>query len=137
MHSARWAAMHNAGSGDAANNALVLKQLENVPDDRRLARFMCFLALATPDGEIAAGACDTVDGIILREPRGSNGFGYDPLFHVLELNKTMAELTPDEKHTISHRGRALARFREVLTRFDYNADGKVAVKGNKNTQSQV
>ena len=114
VHSARWAAMHKAGEGDAANNALLLRQLEAVPDERRTARFVCVLALADPGGGIILTARDTVEGRMLRSPRGSNGFGYDPLFLVEAMGRTTAELSPEDKHWISHRGKALRRLRALI-----------------------
>jgi XTP/dITP diphosphohydrolase len=114
--SARWAQVQGSGSGDADNNATLLRQLADMPDGQRTARFVCVLALADPKGRIVLTAQDAVEGVIRREPRGSNGFGYDPLFHVVQLNKSMAELEPAEKHAISHRGRALRRLRELMER---------------------
>jgi XTP/dITP diphosphohydrolase len=114
VFSARWAAMNGVGDGDAANNALLLQRLEFVPDERRGARFVCALALADPKGQIAMTSFGEVTGRILREPRGSNGFGYDPLFFIDSLGKTTAELPPEEKHRISHRGAALRRLRELM-----------------------
>ena len=112
--SARWAELHNAGKGDADNNALLLTQLQNVPDDHRSGRFVCVLALSDPQGRVMATVRDTFEGRILRDARGANGFGYDPLFEVGGLDKTSAELSPAEKHAISHRGRALARMKALL-----------------------
>ena len=120
VHSARWAEMHQAGKGDADNNALLLKQLEGVPDERRTARFVCVLALSDPQGKIILTARDTVEGRVIRAARGNNGFGYDPLFLIDEMGKTTAELAPDEKHRISHRGKALRRLRGLMA----------AVRGN-------
>lgn len=114
--SARWAQLHHAGTGDAANNRTLLAQLEHVPEERRTARFVCVLALATADGRVILTARDTVQGTILRAPRGDNGFGYDPLFYVPELGRTTAELSADQKHRISHRGKALRRMRELMAR---------------------
>ena len=114
VHSARWAARHDAGSGDAANNALLLSQLADVPDDRRTARFACVLAIADPAGRIVFTAADTMDGRLLRSPRGANGFGYDPLFVPAALDRTSGELSADEKHRISHRGKALAQLRQLM-----------------------
>ncbi len=114
VHSARWAAMNGAGEGDAANNALLLQQLESVPDDKRAARFVCVLALSDARGRIILTSYGEVAGRMLREPRGSNGFGYDPLFLIDELGKTTAELLPDEKHRISHRGNALRRLHDLI-----------------------
>lgn len=112
--SARWAEINGTGKGDADNNTTLLRQLENVPDEARTARFVCVLALADPSGRVILTARDTAEGTILRSPRGGNGFGYDPLFFVSELGKTTAELSPDEKHRISHRGKALRRLRELM-----------------------
>jgi XTP/dITP diphosphohydrolase len=116
IHSARWAQMNDAGQGDAANNTLLLAQLADVPDPQRNARFVCALALANPDGKVILTAMDSVEGRILRAPRGQNGFGYDPLFLIESLDKTTAELPPDQKHRISHRGKALARMRDLIHR---------------------
>jgi XTP/dITP diphosphohydrolase len=100
--SARWAGRHG---DDVANLALVLAQLADVPDDRRGAAFVCAAAAATPDGrDIVAEA--RLDGTLTREPRGSNGFGYDPVFVPLGGDRTTAELPAEEKDAISHRGKA-------------------------------
>src|ERR1051326_4490153 len=112
--SARWAQVNQSGQGDAANNAVLLKQLETIPDEKRTARFICVLALADPQGRIVLTAQDSVEGVILRAPRGDNGFGYDPLFLFPALGQTTAELAADEKHRISHRGKALRRLRELM-----------------------
>jgi XTP/dITP diphosphohydrolase len=114
VYSARWAAMNNAGKGDADNNRLLLQQLEQVPDEKRTARFVCTLALSDPAGRIVLSVRDTVEGRILRELRGSNGFGYDPMFLIDALGKTTAELSPEEKHAISHRGKALRRMKALM-----------------------
>jgi len=116
VHSARWAEMHGAGRGDADNNALLLRQLADVPDGQRTARFVCELALAEPGGKVVLTAGDSVEGKILRQERGHNGFGYDPLFFVEGLGKTTAQLAPQQKHQISHRGKALLRMRLLLER---------------------
>jgi non-canonical purine NTP pyrophosphatase (RdgB/HAM1 family) len=112
--SARWAQHNGTGKGDADNNAALLRQLEQVPDERRTARFVCVLALSDPQGRIILTARDTVEGRILRKPRGDNGFGYDPLFLVDGTNSTSAEMSPDEKHAISHRGKALRQLKELM-----------------------
>jgi XTP/dITP diphosphohydrolase len=104
--------MHGAGKGDADNNRLLLKQLEGV--EGRTGRFVCVLALADPGGRILLTAHDTVEGRILCEPRGANGFGYDPLFFIEELGRTAAELAPEEKHRVSHRGKALRHLRGLM-----------------------
>jgi XTP/dITP diphosphohydrolase len=116
VHSARWAEMNSAGRGDADNNSLLLRQLASVPDLRRTARFVCVLTLANPEGKILLTASDFVEGRILHEPRGGNGFGYDPLFLIDALGKTTAELPSDQKHQISHRGKALRRMQGLMHR---------------------
>ena len=101
--SARWAGRHG---DDQANLELVLSQLADVPDDRRGAAFVCAAAAAVPRaGEIVVEAA--VDGVLIREPRGSGGFGYDPIFVPLGETRTTAEMSPAEKDAISHRGKAL------------------------------
>jgi len=114
VFSGRWAAINGAGEGDPANNALLLQRLDAVPDEGRSARFVCSLALSDPMGRIAMTSFGCVSGRILRKPRGSNGFGYDPLFLIDSLGKTTAELAPQEKHRISHRGEALRRLRQLI-----------------------
>jgi XTP/dITP diphosphohydrolase len=104
--SARWADRHGRASGDHANNALLLEQLAGVPDAQRTARFTCALALADATGFVVLTTQESAEGVILREPRGDGGFGYDPIFFVASLARTLAELSPEEKHRVSHRGRA-------------------------------
>lgn len=116
VHSARWAELQGAGAGDADNNALVLRQLDAVPDLKRTARFVCVLALADPEGRVILTTRDTVEGRLLRAPRGSNGFGYDPLFFIDALGHTTAELPAEHKNQISHRGKALRRMNELMRR---------------------
>ena len=111
VHSARWAQINLRGSGDADNNATLLAQLWDVADEKRTGRFVCVLALSDPSGKVILTARDTVEGTILRSPRGNNGFGYDPLFLITELGQTTAQLPSDQKHEISHRGKALRRLR--------------------------
>ena len=118
IFSARWAQMHNAGSGDHANNSLLLRQLDQIPAEHRTARFVCVLAIADPRGTVVWTTRATMEGRIVRTPVGSNGFGYDPLFEVAGLGITSAELPPAEKHRISHRGRALDRLKPLLDRFE-------------------
>jgi XTP/dITP diphosphohydrolase len=91
---------------DAANNRKLVAGLAGVPPEKRRARFRCAMAFAW-QGEVLAETDGTVEGLILDEPRGSNGFGYDPHFLLPARNKTMAELQPDEKNALSHRGQAL------------------------------
>ncbi len=114
VHSARFAEMHRAGSGDADNNALLLRLLNDTPPDRRTARFVCVLALADADGRVLFTSEGSVEGRILDTPRGDNGFGYDPLFFHPPSGRATAELSPDEKHAISHRGEATRRLKALL-----------------------
>jgi XTP/dITP diphosphohydrolase len=93
---------------DVRNNVFLLEKMQDVLPARRTARYRCVLAAAR-DGECIAVAHGTVEGILLETPRGSGGFGYDPLFYVPELHQTMAEISLEEKYTISHRGHALRR----------------------------
>jgi XTP/dITP diphosphohydrolase len=94
---------------------LILGRLAHVPAERWTARFRCVIALARPDGwvQTVEGVCE---GRIAQAPRGEQGFGYDPIFLVPALGRTLAELSPEEKHRISHRGRAARAAREVLVR---------------------
>lgn len=101
---------------DAENNAALLRELEEVPDTERAARFRCVLALASPwDRDNVQTAEGSVEGVIARAPRGSGGFGYDPLFIVPELgSRAMAELDETDKNKVSHRARAAQQMRQVL-----------------------
>lgn len=110
IYSARYAGDHN----DDANNQKLLQNLKNVPDTARNAVFRTALVLLKPTGERLSTE-GTVAGQILTAPRGANGFGYDPLFFVPDMGKTMAEMTDAEKNSISHRGRALAK---MMSQFD-------------------
>jgi len=112
--SARWAQHNGTGRGEADNNATLLRQLSDTPDEKRSARFVCVLALSDPRGQIVLTVRDSVEGRIISAPRGRNGFGYDPLFEVEGLGRTSAELTPVEKHAISHRGKALRKLKELM-----------------------
>lgn len=110
IFSARWAGRHG---DDRANLDLVLAQLVDVSDARRGAAFHCAAAVVTPQGEerVVEGV---LEGSITREPRGSNGFGYDPIFTPRGYVLTTAELTPEEKDAISHRGQAFRALAPVL-----------------------
>jgi XTP/dITP diphosphohydrolase len=113
VHSARYAGGHG---DDAANNSRLLAELAPLPDDQRAAYYVCSAALADPAGQIQALEEGRCHGIILRQPRGSGGFGYDPLFLIPEYHRTFGELSPRVKHAISHRARALARLYPTLRR---------------------
>jgi XTP/dITP diphosphohydrolase len=100
--SARWAGRHG---DDVANLELVLGQVADVPDERRGARFVCAAAAVLPTGRAVVEEGE-MRGVLLREPRGSNGFGYDPIFLPSGQTRTTAEMSPAEKDAISHRGKA-------------------------------
>ncbi|WP_461164992.1 RdgB/HAM1 family non-canonical purine NTP pyrophosphatase [Arthrobacter sp. R4-81] len=122
IFSARWCGRHG---DDAANLELLLAQLSDVPDSHRGAAFVCAAALAVPSspGTEASGAVDTgsdgtqvveygqLEGVLLREPRGDGGFGYDPILQPIGYDRSCAELSAEEKNAISHRGKA---FRALL-----------------------
>jgi XTP/dITP diphosphohydrolase len=112
VRSARYAAITEHGnSDDRANNALVFERMKDVPDAKRTGRFVCVIAIAR-DGKTIADFRGEAAGVILRELRGSGGFGYDPMFYFPPLKKTFAELTSPEKAAVSHRGRAFEKFLE-------------------------
>jgi len=100
---------------DVWNNTLLLQKLEGFPDTLRTARYHCTL-VAARDGEVVQVADGTVEGVILDAPRGTGGFGYDPLFFLPELGKSMAEIDLDTKLSLSHRGRAIAALLAMLAR---------------------
>ena len=108
--SARWSGQHG---NDAANNELLLAQMEHVPSERRQAAFVSVCALVTPAGQehVAEGSWP---GTLLTAPRGEAGFGYDPLFQPEGDTRSSAEMTPEEKNAASHRGRALAQLVPVI-----------------------
>jgi Xanthosine triphosphate pyrophosphatase len=113
VHSARYAAdqphLADANTDDEANNARVLKNLKDVPANKRTGRFVCVLAAAR-DGKTLQTFRGVADGVILNGPRGTNGFGYDPLFYFPQIQKTFAELSAEEKSKYSHRGAAFRQF---------------------------
>lgn len=94
-------------------NKVILEKLEGVPDEKRTARFVCAIAAVFPDGHTCVKRA-TIEGQIGHEIAGENGFGYDPIFYVPEYGCTTAQLSPEEKNAISHRGKALKMMREEL-----------------------
>lgn len=94
-------------------NAAIISRLEGIPDEERTARFVCAIAAVFPDGQEMVTSGE-IQGRIDYEEKGNNGFGYDPIFYVPEFGKTTAELTDQEKNSISHRGRALRKMKEKL-----------------------
>ncbi len=113
IYSARFA---GEGASDAQNNAFLLKLMENVPYPQRKARFVCAIALSAP-GKETQTAEESCEGYLAAMPRGTRGFGYDPLFIYGDGNKTFAEMDAKTKNRISHRGRALQKIRDMLMRF--------------------
>jgi XTP/dITP diphosphohydrolase len=113
VHSARYAAeqphLANANTDDEANNARLLRELKKFPPEQRTGRFVCLLAAAR-DGKTLAAFRGTAEGVILDSPRGTNGFGYDPLFYFPQIHKTFAELSAEQKANYSHRGAAFRQF---------------------------
>ncbi|WP_338826174.1 dITP/XTP pyrophosphatase [Moorella thermoacetica] len=112
VYSARFA---GEPTNDRRNNAKLLQLMEGVPWERRTARFRCVLALVTEDGDthLAEG---TLEGLIATEPRGHQGFGYDPLFYLPEYDLTLAELGDEVKNKLSHRARAVKKMWPILRR---------------------
>lgn len=100
---------------DSANNHHLLRELRNVPPEKRSARFVCAVALATPSANLAL-MVESLEGQIIDSPRGANGFGYDPLFFLPHLNCTTAELTLPQKALLSHRGKAVRQMIDWLKR---------------------
>ncbi|NMB00686.1 MAG: XTP/dITP diphosphatase [Firmicutes bacterium] len=113
VYSARFA---GEPTNDGLNNELLLEKMAHVPFEKRGAQFRCVMALATPQGQVefSEGICR---GIITFEPRGSQGFGYDPLFLIPELGQTFAELGPEVKNEISHRSLAMQGMLKVIRGF--------------------
>ncbi len=137
VHSARYAGP-NATDMDRIRK--LLDALAGVPLERRTARFRCVIAVATPEGEVIT-AEGTVEGYIAEAPRGSHGFGYDPIFYLPERDRTMAELPPEEKNRLSHRARAAEaikpHLRALLSRKGpgYNDITRHEVPGNRGEPS--
>lgn len=111
VHSARYAGLP---SNDAANNAKLIEALANIPQSERTARFVCTMVLAEAE-RILAEVAGRIEGQIIAQPRGQNGFGYDPLFLIPSLGQTTAELTAEHKNQISHRGQAS---RQIVARLE-------------------
>ena len=110
VYSARYAGGHG---DDAANNALLLKNLAHLPVEQRTARFVCCIALVYPDGREMTVRGET-EGLIIDDARGDGGFGYDPYFYYQPFGKTFSELTAEDKNAISHRGKAIAKLADKL-----------------------
>ncbi len=112
IFSARFA---GEGAGDAANNTKLLQLLQDIPDAQRTARFQCLLVLMRHADDPTPLICQgSWEGRIVRQPSGSNGFGYDPLFYIPELDCCSADLAPTQKNQLSHRGQAVAKLVAAL-----------------------
>lgn len=96
-------------------NQMILEKLEGVADERRSARFVCSMALAFPDGKVLTTTA-TMEGRIAYEIKGENGFGYDPIFYLPEFHMSSAEISPEQKNEISHRGKALRMMKEEIAK---------------------
>jgi XTP/dITP diphosphohydrolase len=110
IYSARW---EGEDTPYSVKNQKIIDNLKDVPEEKRTARFVCAIAAAFPDGRVVTRR-GTIEGLIAHKPAGENGFGYDPIFYVPEFKKTTAELSPEEKNKVSHRGKALQMIREVI-----------------------
>lgn len=110
IYSARYAGVDTSYE---IKNQMLLDRLEGVPDEKRTARFVCVIACVFPDGTVET-ARGTIEGIIGHEIAGENGFGYDPIFYLPEYKCTTAELEPEKKNELSHRGKALRAMRTIM-----------------------
>ncbi|MFD0047772.1 XTP/dITP diphosphatase [Actinomycetes bacterium NPDC127524] len=120
VYSARYA---GEDKNDAANTEKLLFELKDIPQEERTARFYCALALSSPNQKTIT-VSGTAEGMIAKEPKGENGFGYDPVFFVKEKGKTMAELQQHEKNSISHRAKALQALEGQLDQFLQREEGE-------------
>jgi XTP/dITP diphosphohydrolase len=118
VHSARYAAdephLAEKNTDDEINNAKLIREIRRVPAEKRTGRFVCVIAAAR-DGNTLASFEGKAEGVILETPRGTNGFGYDPLFYFPAIDKTFAELSAQEKSRYSHRGAAFRKFLDWST----------------------
>ncbi|MEN6386243.1 MAG: XTP/dITP diphosphatase [Phycisphaerales bacterium] len=115
VNSARFSGAKDNDRGllDHKNMAKLLELLKDVPDEKRTARFVCHLCLASHE-KILAETSGTLEGVIIRKEQGTNGFGYDPVFYVPKNKKTVAQLNSEEKNKISHRGQAIMHIKPML-----------------------
>lgn len=110
IYSARW---QGEDTPYSIKNQMIIDALADAKEEERTARFVCAIATAFPDGTVTTRR-GVIEGMIAHQPAGEHGFGYDPIFFLPEYGKTTAELAPEDKNKISHRGRALEKIREVL-----------------------
>jgi XTP/dITP diphosphohydrolase len=124
VYSARFAADESSSTDrrtlDVANYEKVLRLLKDTPPAQRTARFVCHLTLATPD-RVLIEADGTVEGVITEAPSGTNGFGYDPVFYIPSLGRTVAQLEDEQKNQVSHRGSAIRHLKPLLLNFLRNS----------------
>jgi XTP/dITP diphosphohydrolase len=123
IFSARYAGLH---ATDEQNNQRLLSELADALPERRAAHYVCQLALSDPDGNIRARCGATCRGRVRREPAGSNGFGYDPLFEIVEYHRTFGQLGPLVKTAISHRAWAVEKMRPLLAEILLSGQGRPA-----------
>jgi XTP/dITP diphosphohydrolase len=124
VRSKRWSGVSGTPTEvDAANNAQLLRRLAGAPERQRLARYRCVIVFLKSSDDIPTVCQGDCSGRILQEPRGSEGFGYDPLFYSDELGKTFGEATAEEKDAVSHRGRALRALAQRLLAPSASAEG--------------
>ena len=117
IYSARWSGeAGDRSQRDAANNRKLIRLVSELPEAERTARFVCAMCLAAPAGRVLAETRGTFEGSIVIEPRGSNGFGYDPHLMVRGEDRTSAELSPEEKNARSHRGQAAVLMADLISR---------------------
>ena len=122
IHSARYAGLGDTrDERDRANNEKLLRELKDIPEDHRTARFVCAMCLANPDGDILAETHGDFPGLITNQLRGTNGFGYDPLLYLSDVDRTSAELSPAEKNARSHRGHAARQMAEKLKEMSHKS----------------
>jgi XTP/dITP diphosphohydrolase len=124
----RSARFSDPGATDERNNALLLEKLQGVPLDKRTAYYTCHAVLSDPSGEVRAESTGTCRGRILTAPAGSGGFGYDPLFEIIELHQTFGQLAPAVKRVLSHRSRAIRQLVPQIVALI--ASGEWAERGN-------
>ena len=116
IYSARYAGEAGGHASDERNNEFLLENLKDVPQNQRTARYVAAIACVFPDGREFT-VRGTAEGVIIDDYRGNGGFGYDPIFYFPEFKKTFAELSPEEKNSVSHRGKAMRLFANELKKY--------------------
>ncbi|MCH7601145.1 MAG: RdgB/HAM1 family non-canonical purine NTP pyrophosphatase [Planctomycetes bacterium] len=122
IHSARYAGLgETRDERDRANNEKLLRELKDISEDQRSARFVCAMCLADEEGNVLAETRGEFPGLITNQPRGTNGFGYDPLLYLPDVDCTSAELSPADKNARSHRGHAARQMAEKLKEMSHKS----------------